>query len=256
MISIIILTKNEEKNIIDCLETVLWADEIIIIDDYSTDRTIETAESLNNKIIKIYKNHLENDFSKQRNFGLEKATKTWALFVDADERVSKELRKEINAILIEEKNYSKNKGFYINRKDFMWGKLLKHGELSNISLIRLAKIGSGKWVGNVHEIWEINGKTGNLENSLLHYPHPTINDFLHEINYYSTLRAKELFNSKIKSSTLNIISYPLGKFILNYFFKLGFLDGIEGLIFAIMMSFHSFLVRSKLWLLWQKKSTS
>lgn len=254
MLSVIILTKNEESNIIDCLETVLWVDEIIIVDDFSTDRTLEIIRSFKNKKIKIYKNSLDNDFSKQRNFGLSKSTKKWVLFVDADERVTQELKKEINEIII---NYKKNEinGYFVKRKDIMWGKVLQHGETGNIKLLRFGKKTCGIWKGKVHEVWDMEGKTDNLEHGLLHYPHRKINDFLKEINFYSSLRASELYENKIQVSYLDIILYPKAKFILNYFLKLGFLDGIEGLIFAVMMSFHSFLVRGKLWMLWQKKYT-
>ena len=254
MLSVVILTKNEEKNIVDCLETVLWADEIIIIDDYSEDRTLEIVKNLNNKKIKIYKNSLDNDFSKQRNFGLTKATKKWVFFVDADERVSKELREEINSIIVN--SYGKNNGYFIKRRDYIWGKMLKHGETGSISLLRFAKRGSGIWMGKVHEVWNVEGNIDSLNSILLHFPHQTINEFLREINTYSTISAKEMIDKKIKVSMFDIFIYPKGKFLLNYFFKLGFLDGIEGLIFAIMMSFHSFLVRGKLWMLWQKKYSS
>src|SRR3972149_4785180 len=105
MLSVVILIKNEEKNIVDCLESILWADEIIIVDDFSKDRTIEIIENFENKKIRIYKKNLNNDFSAQRNFGLSKTTKKWILFLDADERVAEELKEEINTIII---NSSKN----------------------------------------------------------------------------------------------------------------------------------------------------
>lgn len=171
--------------------------------------------------------------------------------MDSDERVPAELKEEINAIIINPE--SNTEGYYVKRIDYMWGKQLKHGETSNISFLRLAKRGAGSWVGKVHEKWIIDGKIGELESPLLHFPHPTVNDFLKEINYYSTLRANELYENKVNVSFLSILVYPKAKFFLNYFLKLGFLDGMEGLIFAIMMSFHSFLVRGKLWSLWQKK---
>jgi glycosyltransferase involved in cell wall biosynthesis len=254
MLSVVILTKNEEKNIIDCIETALWADEIIIVDDFSIDRTNEIISNLENKKIKIYKNHLDLDFAKQKNYGLSKATKKWVLFIDADERITKELRDEINALIIAGDN--SHAGYFIKRVDYMWGKLLKHGELGNVKLTRLIKKGSGAWVGKVHETLVIDGKVGELDSVISHYPHQTVSEFLNEINFYSTIRANELFEKKTKVSGLNIVLYPLAKFVLNYVFKLGFLDKIEGLVIALMMSFHSFLVRSKLWLLWQKKSTS
>lgn len=254
MISVIILTKNEEKNILDCLESIFWADEIVIIDDNSEDRTLDVVRQLFLiRKIKIYKKNLENDFSAQRNYALSKATKEWVLFLDADERVSNNLREEINTLIINEKNEHKYDGFYIKRKDILWGKMLKHGEIGNIKLLRLARKKAGVWYGKVHEEWQVDGKISNLENYLIHYPHQTVSEFLKEINFYTSIRARELYEKKVQASLFDIIIYPRAKFILNYFIRLGFLDGIEGFIFAIFMSFHSFMVRGKLWLIWQKK---
>jgi glycosyltransferase involved in cell wall biosynthesis len=252
MISVVILTKNEEKNILDCVETVSWADQIIIVDDNSDDRTLETVDSLSLKNLIVIKRELQGDFSKQRNYALSKVKHEWVMFIDADERVSPELRKEINDFLIEEKNERKFNGMYIRRKDMLWGKLLKHGETGKISLLRLARKDTGNWQGKVHEIWNIKGDTDIFENYILHLPHQTISEFLREINLYTSIRAKELFENNQKSSVLQIIFYPKAKFLVNFVFKLGFLDGIEGLIFAIIMSLHSFLVRGKLWLLCEK----
>ncbi|MBI2031142.1 MAG: glycosyltransferase family 2 protein [Candidatus Levybacteria bacterium] len=256
MISVVILTKNEEKNIEDCLQNLQWCDEIIVIDDYSEDQTLEIIQNSKFKIqnysskIKTYQRYLDGDFSAQRNFGLEKATGDWILFVDADERVSEALASEISNIKYQISNIN---GFYIRRRDFMWGKELEYGETANIKLLRLARKEKGEWQGKVHEIWNVKGKVGELKNSLLHYPHPTISDFLKEINFYSDIRAKELYDRGVKSNFFSIVLYAKMKFIINYFLKLGIFDGIEGLITALMMSFHSFLARSKLWLLWQKK---
>lgn len=243
----IVLTKNEEKNIYDCLESVLWCDEIIIVDDFSEDRTLEVAKSINEEKIKIFQHKLEGDFSSQRNFGLDKAESEWVLFLDADERVSQDLRAEINDVIIDETSKPKNSGYSIKRIDYMWGKELKHGETGDIKLLRLGRKKKGKWIGQVHETWQMEGKLGELNESLIHFPHQSIREFLSEINFYTDLRAKELYRNGKICKTRDIIFYPLGKFVKNYFVKLGFLDGLEGLIFALMMSFHSFLVRSKLW---------
>jgi glycosyltransferase involved in cell wall biosynthesis len=253
MISVVILTKNEEKNILDCLESVSWADEIIVIDDYSQDLTEAVVKHFAvNKKTHFFKRRLEEDFASQRNYGLSKAKYDWILFVDADERITNPLREEINTILINSKNNTKSNGFYIPRKDVIWGKTLRHGETGNIKLLRFAKKNSGKWIGKVHETWEVKDNVGEFDNYILHYPHQTISEFLKEINFYTTIRAKELFNNKVRVSVKEIIFYPKLKFIVNYFYKLGFLDGIEGLIYAIIMSLHSFLVRAKLWILWEK----
>ncbi len=250
MISAVVLTKNSSKILESCLRSLTWCTEIIIVDDNSTDDTIAIAKKYK---AKIYVYPLDNDFSKQRNFGLEKATgdpsvssgQDWVLFVDSDEVVSPSLRDEIE---LRTKNYESGiVGYFIKREDSMWGKKLEHGETGDIWLLRLAKKDSGKWQGRVHEVWRVTGKTGRLRNTLWHFPHPSVSEFLSSINLYSTLRAQELYDAHVRVSFLDIILYPKAKFFVNYILKKGFRDGIPGFLVAIMMSFHSFLVRGKLW---------
>lgn len=247
MISAVILTKNEEKNIVDCIESLSFCHEILVIDDHSTDRTVDVAKKAGGL---VFEHALENDFAQQRNFGLEKAKGDWVLFVDADERVSKDLKNEI--IYKTEKDNGVN-GFYIKRRDFFHGKELLHGETAHVQLLRLGKKEQGVWKGTVHETWEIKGNAGVLDSQLFHYPHPTINEFLKEINFYTDLRALELFKKDVKVSWYDMIIYPKAKFVQNYILRAGFRDGVAGLIMALMMSFHSFLVRGKLWQLWDQK---
>lgn len=244
MVSAVILAKNEEKNIKDCITSLNWCREIIVIDDNSTDKTAEIARKLG---AKVYNHSLNNDFSSQRNFGLSKANNQWVLFVDADERLSEALALEISNI---SNNFS---GLFIKRRDFMWGKQLKHGESANIKLLRLAKKDAGKWKGAVHEEWRVNGQIGSLNNELIHFPHQTISEFLKEINFYTDIKANELFKKGKKVNIFSIICYPVVKFLQNYFIKFGFLDGLEGFIFAVTMSFHSSLVRGKLWQMLQNE---
>src|SRR6266403_1392760 len=247
MISAVILTKNDEQNIKACLESISWCDEIIIIDDNSIDKTVDIAKKSRAKIVSRQLNH---NFAEQRNFGLEKAKGDWILLVDADDRISSALWYEIMAVTNEPIVH--NDGFYLKRRDYMWGKELRYGEMGNVRLIRLARKESGVWQGKVHEEWKVKGKILTLINPLKHYPHQTVKEFLSEINYYSDLRAKELYKKKVKASWFTILLYPKAKFVVNYFFKAGFLDGLPGFICALMMSLHSFLVRGKLWLLWQQ----
>lgn len=251
MISVVILAKNDEKGIVECIESVKWSDEIIVIDDNSTDGTEASAKKLG---ALIYRRSLD-DFSSQRNFGLSKASGEWVLFVDADERISDALAFEISNAIHQWTNKIQNNysGFYIKRSDFLWGKQLKYGEAGGIKLIRLAKKSKGEWKGRVHEKWIIQGNLGILKNPINHYPHQTISNFLKELNWYTTIRAKELYDSKSKVHWWSLIVYPIGKFLDNYLFKKGFLDGDRGLIIALIMSLHSFLVRGKLWQLQQKK---
>lgn len=246
MITAVILTKNEEKNIVDCLEKLAFCDEVLVIDDNSEDRTVEISRKMK---ATVYIHSLNNDFSRQRNFGLEKAKGDWVLFIDADERVSSALAQEIFQAVKE----NKYDGFFIKRVDTIWGKRLKFGETGSKWLLRLGKKSAGKWAGIVHEGWLIRGKVEDLSNELDHYPHQSIGEFIKEINYYTTLRAQELFTGGVKVRWYHILLFPKAKFFVNYILKFGFLDGIPGLISAAIMSFHSFLVRGKLWQLNQKK---
>ena len=246
MLSTVILTKNEERNIKDCLNSLKFCNEIIIIDDYSKDSTLKYARQCK---AKVYARNLNGDFSSQRNFGLEKAKGDWVLFVDADERISSALADEIAASC----QSPVASGFYIKREDKFLGKKLNFGESSSVRLLRLAKKNSGRWQGKVHEEWQVKGKTANLKNQIIHQRSLTISRFLQRINFYSTLRAKELFGKGHKTGIFLIFLYPKAKFIQNYFLRLGFLDGIRGFVFAMMMSLHSFMVRSKLWVMQKNK---
>lgn len=246
-ICVIILTKNEEKNIVNCIKTLLWCNEILVIDDYSTDKTITLAQKMG---ARVFLHRLNNNFSDQRNVALQKTHADWILYIDADERVGHVLQREIQKII---NTISLYNGYYIKRRDIMWGKYLQFGETANCRFLRLAKRDTGSWKGAVHEKWEVAGDIGELKNPLFHYPHQTIKEFLTEINSYTDLRVNELQKQGIKVSGISIFLYPAGKFFVNYFLKLGFLDGIQGLIITVLMSLHSFLVRSKLWLQISKK---
>lgn len=248
MITAVVLAKNQENELTRCLSSLAWCQEIVVIDDNSTDDTVKIAEGLG---AKVYKRDLAENFAEQRNFGLEKATQEWVLFVDADEVVPKELADEIyqqTSQFLTQAN-----GFLIARRDIMWGKLLRFGEVGKIEFLRLARKDKGTWKGRVHETWEVQGEVKRMNDYLLHYPHPTVREFLSEVNMYSTLRAQELIEKGVKVHWWDIVLYPKAKFFLNYFFRQGFRDGMQGLVVALLMSFHSFLVRSKLWLLYQKK---
>lgn len=242
VISAVILTRNEEKNLNRCLRTLDFCDELIVVDDFSTDGTIKVAKSYN---AKVFQKELKGDFAGQRNFGQSKATGEWLLFIDADEAVTEDLKKEIREAV-----GSGFDGFYLRRRDFFWGRQLKYGEVRHVrnnGLLRLVKKDSGTWLGNVHEVFHTARRCGRLNGFLNHYPHQTLTEFISDINTYSSLRAKELLNTGKSTNIADIMFTPALKFAYNYFFNFGFLDGPAGFAYAFMMSFHSFLVRSKLY---------
>ena len=255
MISAIVLTKNEEKIIGFCLKNLRWCDEVLVIDDYSEDKTTAISKRLG---ARVFKRKLDGNYAKQRNFGLKKAKGDWVLFIDADEIVNESLKKEILKNINFEIGDSCRQGreicaYKLKRKDKFLGKWLRFGETSRVELLRLAKKNKGAWQKPVHEVWQIKGEIGKLKNPIIHNREITIADFLTKINHYSSLRAKELYRKRVRTNAFLIMVYPGAKFFQNYFLRWGFLDGKEGFVMAVMMAIHSFLVRAKLYLLWQNK---
>ena len=238
-ITVVILTKNSQATLEDAIKSAKFANQILIIDDNSTDKTVELAKKTG--VDQVFSRSLSNNFAAQRNFAIDKVTTCWVLFLDSDETISKALSQEIQAAI----QPSKHAGYKIPRKDIFQGKTLKFGETSQINLLRLAKKESGKWVGNVHETWSISGNVGQLSNPILHQPHNNITSFIAKINNYTSIQSKISSNqSKIEIYTQTIIK-PCAKFLLNYIFRLGFLDGYRGLVYAYTMSLHSLSVRVK-----------
>ncbi len=245
MISAVILSHNDQNTLPKALASVAWCDEIIVIDDESTDQTPQVAKKGG---AAVYNHALGDDFAAQRNFALSKAKGEWVLFVDSDEVVSDALAEEIRRA-IENPDNREILGYYLSRRDALWGRELRYGETAHIRLLRLAKRKAGVWIRPVHEIWDVKGPTKTLAQPLVHFPHQDVAQFIKEIDRYSSLNARLLHAQGVRSSIVQIIGYPLAKFFFNYFLRLGFLDGVPGALVAFMMSFHSFLTRSKLYLL-------
>lgn len=241
MLTAVVLAHNEEKSLPECLTHLNFCDAIMVIDDQSTDGTTKTARRFPK--VRVVTHSLDGDFSAQRNFALSQVKSGWILFVDADEVVSPALGQEICRTIA----HPECVGFYLPRLDILWGQKMRRGD-TRASLLRLARKGAGIWTGRVHESWQITGRTGSLIEPLLHYPHPTVTSFLHHLNYYSTLKAREFYDSGRETNVLEIVFGPIYRFLYHYLFRLGFLDGTPGFISAMMMAFYMFLVAGKLYL--------
>jgi len=245
MITAVVLTHNDAAYLEKTLQSLTWCDELIVIDDESTDNSVALTKKYG---VTVYTHELNADFAAQRNVGLAKAKEGWVLFVDSDEVVSKELAIEIQKAVSQQSSAKSIQGFFIKRTDYMWGRELSHGETSDVRLLRLAKKGSGEWSRPVHEVWNVEGEKGNLDHPLLHFPHPTVSEFIRDVNRYSTVNANMLASKHTPVYGWHILAYPVAKFIRNYFFLSGFKDGIPGFCMAMIMSFHSFLTRAKLYM--------
>lgn len=240
-----ILTHNEEKNISHLIESLSFCDGIFVIDHESSDKTVELARKAGAKVIQ----QESKSFADRRNSVLKHIKEgDWLHYVDADEEITIKLQKEIIAVLESPKYFA----YAIPRQDIFWGHALKYGEVwraRHKGIVRLVQKGSGKWKGEVHEVFEAKGAVGKLLNPIIHRSHDGIADFLYSVNNFSTLRASEIYKSGYRSHAAKILIVPPLKFIYTYFLLGGILDGPAGFVYSFMMTFHSFLVRSKVYLL-------
>lgn len=222
-ISATIITFNEEKNIERCIQSLLGlAEEIIVVDSGSTDKTVELASSLGAKVIfNQFEGHIE-----QKNFAITHATNDWVISLDADEALSDELKKSI----LEIKGSLKGFGYEFNRLSNYCGKWIKHGGWYPDKKIRLVKKGGGKWGGkNPHDKYILDeGKPGFLKGDILHYTFYTVNEHKAQIVKFTDIAAQSLFELGKRSNWVKIYIKAFAKFVRNYFIKLGFLDGLTG----------------------------
>ena len=231
-LSVIIIAKNEEKNIGDCLDSLSWADEIVLIDDNSDDNTEKIIKSKNHKNkIKVLKKKMDKGFGDQKNFALKQATNDWILSIDCDERVTRDLAAEIKIILSD----ADFDAYYIQRESYYCGYKIQFSGWRNDFVLRLFKKEKARFSDRlVHEkIIDDNLETTILKNKLIHRSFNTHEQVLKKINLYSTLSALEMYKNKKTVSFLSILLKTFSSFIKTFILKLGFLDGRAGLMLAI-----------------------
>ncbi len=244
MLSAIVITYNEEQNIGACLESLKWCDELIVVDSNSNDNTVEIARGFNAKV-RIVENQT---YGEKRNTGMDMAAGEWILWIDADERITPELQKEITELLSGDKQPFE--AYLINRKSYFINKFIKHCGWYPDYTLRLFKRSSGIRFNTllVHESAVYNGQKGRLRNDILHYTDMDFEHYIKKLNSYTTLSAEELFNRGKKAGFIDIIFRPAFTFFKMYFLKLGILDGFMGLVLCSLSSVHVCVKYSKLYL--------
>lgn len=241
-LSVIVITKNEEHNITDCLESVKWADELIVVDDNSEDKTVEIARRFTGR---VYVKPWEG-FAAAKNFGLQQCTGDWVLWLDADERVSIELRKLVQAVL--NQGVTGFVGYEVSRKAFFLGKWIKHCGWYPGYVLRLFRRESGHWSDKkVHEHLDLEGKVGRLNADLLHYTDPNLWHYFDKFNRYTTLAAEDLVAKGSGFRLSQVTLRPAWFFFRMYILKMGFLDGVHGFILCVLSSCYVFTKYAKLW---------
>ena len=243
-LSVIIITKNEAHNIAACIDSIRFADEIIVVDSGSTDATVAIASAAGARVIET------SDwpgFGIQKNRALDNATCDWVLSLDADERVTPELASEISSVIC---RTDAADGYRISRRSWYCGRFMRHGGWSPDYVTRLTKRHAARFTNHlVHERLVVEGKVGTLKAIMLHYSFLDYSQVLKKVDQYSTLSAQQHHSRGKRASVGKAVLHGLWAFIRTYLLKLGFLDGAHGLALAISNAEGSYYRYVKLWLL-------
>lgn len=254
-LSIAMIAMNEEANLPRTLESVRWADEIVIVDSGSKDRTIEIAQSFGAKT----SYHVFGGHGEQKNIALDLCTSDWTLLLDADEVLSPELQAEIRTLLAGEPAVD---AYWIPRLNLYLGRWIRHGGFYPDLKLRLFKRGAARLSEGVgpHSTPQFSGKRGRLRHDMLHYAYPDLNLYLEHMNRYSgeiggLLHARGRNSRSFPAFVWNAVLNPIATFVYNYFFRLGFLDGREGLLLHLNHSVYIHWKFTKAWWLSREKNS-
>ena len=240
-LSILIPSFNSEKTIRDTLESVKWADEILVCDSYSTDRTLEIAKEYGARIIQ----HEYVNSATQKNWAIPQCKYDWVLIVDTDEALEPGLREEIQERL--EKDTPSVDGYLIPRKNFIYGRWMKYGGIYPDHQLRLFRRGKGRYeTREVHAHLFVPGKVEALKHHLLHQGFKDLKTWMIKFERYMGYETDELVKQRKKFNLLRVTLYPLLTFLKTYFLKLGILEGYRGFLLAVLDGFYYFMMYAKL----------
>ena len=245
-LSVVIITKNEEANLGRTLDSVSWADERIVVDSGSTDRTLEIARAQGAKVFE----EAWKGYAGQKNSAIGKASGDWILSLDADEEVSPELAECVRKAI--SSNQGPN-GYFISRRNFFLGRWIRHGGFYPDRKLRLFRRGTGQFIErDVHETMRIEGTTAVLNGDLIHHAYPTLSGYIDTMNRYSSLGAQvALKNGRTSRSffafLVNVYYRPAFNLTWNYLFRGGFLDGREGFLLHLYHNVYVSWKYAKAW---------
>lgn len=243
-ISVVIATKNEENNIGACLESVKWADEIVVVDDTSTDGTIQIAEKYTPR---IFVNDSRGDFHKNKNFGAEQASGEWILSLDADEIIPKDLAAEIKEAV----NSSSVQGYYLNRRNFFLGKWIRGCGWYPDYILRLFRKGAARWPlieEDFHGTPKADGEKRYLKYDFLHYSYVSFEQYIKKFNQYSSALARQEYSRGTKLNfPVHFLFKPCFVFLRKYLLMRGYVDGFRGFFISLASAMTVFMTYAKLW---------
>lgn len=245
-ITAIILTYNESSNVADCIDSVKWADSIVVFDSFSTDNTIQLATEAGAKVIQ----HKFVNYTLQRNAALDAVDDQWVLFVDADERVTPELAAEIKTV-IQSDQYS---GYWIPRHNYIFGKLTRYTGWYPDYQLRLLRRARARYDTSreVHELVILEGEAGYLESPFVHYNYHNLAQFIHKQQRYTDYAACDLYKQGVRVKPQNYILQPLRHFWWRFVTLQGYRDGLHGLKLSLLMAWYEFQKYVRLKRLWNR----
>lgn len=245
-LSVIVITRNEEKNIRGCLESVKWANEIIVVDQSSTDKTVDISREYTDKVFVVEsKGYCEPD----RMFAISKTTSNWIFYIDADEIITPELEQEIRHVI--SKEHPEYECYYVPRKTHFLGKWIKGCGWYPAHVLRLFKKGTVNYSENIHHDGTTINTCGYLKNDLMHLSYKTLDEYFEKFNRYTSRLAQEEFEKGVKISNINFLLYflikPLVWFLKKYFLQSGWKDGFIGFFISFSSGLVLFTTYTKLW---------
>jgi glycosyltransferase involved in cell wall biosynthesis len=237
-----VVTFNEARNIADCLGSVSWCDEIVVVDSGSADDTVALARRFTDRVVvKPWEGHV-----KQRGYAMSLARNDWVFLIDADERVTPELRASIAAVLASPRDGVA--GYRVARRTYHLGRWIAHGGWYPDRKLRLFRKSAGRITGqDPHERVEVDGGTADLEGDLLHYTYRNLSHQLRTIDFFSDVEAENFRKAGARPRLWRMLLHPPLKFLETYVVKRGFLDGMPGFIISAATAFYVFMKYAKLW---------
>jgi len=240
-LSVALVTRNEEDRLRACLESVVWADEIVVVDAESEDKTVAIAQEFTDRVVV----RPWPGYAAQKNTALDLATGDWVLSLDADEVVSPELRAEIARVLASD---GPADGYTVPRRNIFWGRWVRHGGLYPDRQLRLFRRGRGRFEARaVHESVRVDGRVESVAGHLEHRSYRDVSDFLTRADRYSTLAAEDAVAQGRRARVSDLVLRPLGRFLAMYVVQGGFLDGWRGFLLATLYAYYVLIRSAKIW---------
>jgi len=240
-LSLVVLTRNEERHIAACLDALQWGDELLVVDDFSTDGTVALAQERGARVMR----HQLVNFAAQRDYALSQAQGRWVFFVDADERATPELAAEVRQVIQQDAPA----GWWVPRRNIIMGRWMRGAGWSPDYQLRLMQRAQARYDPDrpVHELVLLDGEAGHLQNPLTHYNYDRLSEFIARQNRYATLEAEARWRQGWRTRPHNLILQPLREFHRRYVTLQGYQDGGLGLLLCLLLAYYDGVAYWRLW---------